>query len=85
MTDDPTIYGLRAARQPALVPDFVQSIGACRDGALAVFDADGTMWVNDVADDFTLCGGDVYARGHVRTIAKVVGADPDALVAKISK
>jgi len=37
------------------------------------------------ADDFTLCGGDVYARGHVRTIAKVVGADPDALVAEFER
>ena len=24
------------------------------------------------ADDFALCGGDVYARGHVRAIAAVV-------------
>jgi HAD superfamily phosphoserine phosphatase-like hydrolase len=54
MRDDPTIYGLRAERQPALVPDFVRRIRTCDDGALAVFDADGTMWVNDVADDFTL-------------------------------
>jgi cytoskeletal protein RodZ len=30
------------------------------------------------ADDFNPCGGTVYARGHVRTIAKVVGVDPDA-------
>jgi cytoskeleton protein RodZ len=32
------------------------------------------------ADDFSLCGGDVYARGHLRTIATVVGADPQPLV-----
>ncbi|MFF5444355.1 helix-turn-helix domain-containing protein [Streptomyces sp. NPDC012888] len=31
-------------------------------------------------DDFTRCGGDVYARGHIRTIARAVGADPDPLV-----
>jgi len=37
------------------------------------------------ANDFTLCGGDVYARGHVRTIARVVGADPDALVAEFER
>ncbi|MET8138933.1 RodZ domain-containing protein [Sphaerisporangium sp. NPDC005288] len=31
-------------------------------------------------DDFSLCGGDFYARGHVRNIAKTVGLDPDAVV-----
>lgn len=34
------------------------------------------------ADDFALCGGDVYARGHVRAIAAVVGADGPALAAE---
>lgn len=29
------------------------------------------------ADDFGPCGGTVYARGHVRNIAKMVGLDPD--------
>ena len=32
------------------------------------------------ADDFSVCGGDFYARGHIRSIAKVVGADPAPLV-----
>jgi cytoskeleton protein RodZ len=32
------------------------------------------------ADDFSRCGGDVYARGHVRTLARAVGLDPGALV-----
>ncbi|MBB4940603.1 hypothetical protein FHR32_004980 [Streptosporangium album] len=31
-------------------------------------------------DDFSQCGGDFYARGHVRNIAKVVGLDPEAMV-----
>ena len=31
-------------------------------------------------DDFTACGGDFYARGHIRSIAAVVGADPVPLV-----
>lgn len=31
-------------------------------------------------DDYSACGGDFYARGHIRSIARVVGADPDALV-----
>ena len=32
--------------------------------------------------DFSACGGDFYARGHIRSIAKVVGADPDALISE---
>lgn len=31
-------------------------------------------------DDFTHCGGDVYARGQLRSIATVVGLDPEGLV-----
>ncbi|NGN67581.1 DUF4115 domain-containing protein [Streptomyces sp. A7024] len=33
-------------------------------------------------DDFSRCGGDVYARGHVRTLARAVGLDPTELVAQ---
>lgn len=31
-------------------------------------------------NDFSACGGDFYARGHIRNIARVVGLDPEALV-----
>jgi transcriptional regulator with XRE-family HTH domain len=31
-------------------------------------------------DDYAECGGDFYARGHIRAIAKVVGADPEPLI-----
>ncbi len=31
-------------------------------------------------DDFSQCGGDFYARGHIRGIAAVVGADPVPLI-----
>jgi len=31
-------------------------------------------------DDFSGCGGDFYARGHIRSIARVVGLDPDVLL-----
>ncbi|MFD5431974.1 helix-turn-helix domain-containing protein [Kitasatospora sp. NPDC127067] len=34
------------------------------------------------ADDFARCGGDFYARGHIRLIARVVGLDGEALVAR---
>src|SRR5689334_17773685 len=32
------------------------------------------------AGDYSLCGGNFYARGHIRSIAKVIGIDPDPLV-----
>jgi cytoskeletal protein RodZ len=32
------------------------------------------------ADDFSHCGGDVYARGQLRSIATVVGLDPEDVV-----
>jgi cytoskeletal protein RodZ len=31
-------------------------------------------------DDFTLCGGDVYARGHIRAYARLLGLDAGPLV-----
>lgn len=33
-------------------------------------------------DDFEPCGGDFYARGHIRTLARATGIDPDPLVAE---
>ncbi len=30
--------------------------------------------------DYSACGGDFYARGHVRSIARAVGLDPDEMV-----
>src|SRR5579859_6288394 len=30
--------------------------------------------------DFSACGGDFYARGHIRSIASVVGADPEPII-----
>jgi hypothetical protein len=32
-------------------------------------------------DDFAPCGGDFYARGHLRTLGRVLGVDPGPLVA----
>jgi cytoskeletal protein RodZ len=31
-------------------------------------------------DDFSRCGGDVYARGHIRAFARAVGLDPEPLI-----
>lgn len=33
-------------------------------------------------DDFSRCGGDVYARGHIRSLARAVGLDSEPLVAR---
>jgi cytoskeletal protein RodZ len=35
-----------------------------------------TLIENIEKDDFRLCGGDVYAKGHLKTIATAVGLDP---------
>jgi cytoskeleton protein RodZ len=32
-------------------------------------------------DDFAPCGGDFYARGHLRTLARILGKDPEPLLA----
>jgi cytoskeletal protein RodZ len=32
--------------------------------------------------DFSACGGDFYARGHIKSIAKAVGLDPDQAVSQ---
>ena len=32
-------------------------------------------------DDFTPCGGDFYARGHIRTLSRVLGKDPVPMLA----
>ena len=33
-------------------------------------------------DDFSTCGGDFYARGHIRSIAAAVGTDPAPLISE---
>jgi transcriptional regulator with XRE-family HTH domain len=35
--------------------------------------------------DFSACGGDFYARGHIRSIAAAVGADPVPLIQEYDK
>ena len=36
-------------------------------------------------DDFSLCGGDVYARGHLRAICTVVGLEAEPLLAAFDR
>ena len=44
-----------------------------------------TLVLNIEKDDFSACGGDFYARGHVRTIATKVGLDPAPLLAEFDR
>jgi cytoskeletal protein RodZ len=62
---------LRAAREDRgmSVPDVSRSINLRETVVRAI-----------EADDFTLCGGDVYARGHLRAYARLVGLDAASLV-----
>lgn len=32
-------------------------------------------------DDYSMCGGDVYARGHLKALATALQLDPDAVLA----
>lgn len=36
-------------------------------------------------DNFSHCGGDVYAKGHLRSIATVVGLDPEPLISEYDR
>jgi HAD superfamily phosphoserine phosphatase-like hydrolase len=54
-------------RRPELVPAFVQQLEGLGPQSVAVFDADGTLWRNDVADDFTQW---MIAQGHIRSGAR---------------
>mgnify|MGYP000382973540 FL=1 len=41
--------------------------------------------INDIeSDNFTSCGGNAYARGHIRTIAKVLKLNADLLIEKFA-
>jgi cytoskeletal protein RodZ len=45
----------------------------------------GTVLLAIENDDFRLCGGDVYARGHLKSIATAVGLDPVALASQFDE
>ncbi len=62
---------MHAARESAgMTLDDVASATKVRASILAAMEQ----------DDFSHCGGDVYARGQLRSIAAVIGLDPEELV-----
>ncbi|WBQ02483.1 helix-turn-helix domain-containing protein [Kribbella sp. CA-293567] len=67
---------LTAVRERAgLTIEQLSSSTRIRSGLLAAMEA----------DDFSRCGGNFYARGHIRAIARVVKTDPEALLAKFDE
>jgi cytoskeletal protein RodZ len=44
-----------------------------------------TLILDIEADDFASCGGNAYARGHIRTIAKVLKLNADLLIEKFAQ
>jgi hypothetical protein len=71
-------YAARPAAEPAIGPQFA---GARRRLGLSVDQlAERTRIRPHVieaieVDDFSACGGDFYARGHLRTLARILGLD----------
>jgi HAD superfamily phosphoserine phosphatase-like hydrolase len=52
---------------PILLPDFVRRIQVKDEPRLALFDADGTLWENDIADDCTIW---MIGTGRIQTGAR---------------
>ncbi|MBU0552165.1 HAD-IB family phosphatase [Myxococcota bacterium] len=50
------------SHDPSRCPALIRAIPAAEQGAICLFDADGTLWVDDVADDFTQW---MIAEGHI--------------------
>ncbi|MGO9050506.1 MAG: helix-turn-helix domain-containing protein [Streptosporangiaceae bacterium] len=60
--------------------------GSRREAGLTVTDVSRRTRIRETIitgieeDDYSGCGGDFYARGHIRSIARVVGVDPEPLI-----
>jgi hypothetical protein len=61
-------------------------LAARQRAGLTVSEVSGSTRIREVIirgierDDFSACGGDFYARGHIRAIASAVGTDPRPLI-----
>jgi cytoskeletal protein RodZ len=60
----------QARRQAGLTIAEVSRLTRIREAVIAKIEA----------NDFSACGGDFYARGNIRNIARVVGTDPEPLI-----
>ncbi|MGP3982749.1 helix-turn-helix domain-containing protein [Streptomyces sp. KR80] len=85
--DDPSADGVELEEVAADRPSVGRALQQARiDAGLTVEEVSSTTRVRIPIvhaieqDDFTRCGGDVYARGHIRTLARTVGLDPAVLV-----
>jgi cytoskeleton protein RodZ len=78
------------------VADDARPLGAAlaaarRDRGLSVEDVSAATRIRPAiiraieADEFDACGGAAYARGHLRSIAQVVGVDPRPLVEEFDR
>jgi cytoskeleton protein RodZ len=81
------MFATQTREEPAV--SIGQALSAARrDAGLSIDDISAktrlraTVIRSIEADDFTLCGGDFYARGHIRTLAGLVGLDPAPLLAE---
>ncbi len=60
--------------------------GSRREAGLTITDVSRRTRIRETiitgieGDDYSACGGDFYARGHIRSIARVVGVDPEPLI-----
>jgi HAD superfamily phosphoserine phosphatase-like hydrolase len=71
---------MREQRQPHLVPEFILELPPGDGRALAIFDADGTLWTDDVADDFTtwMIDEGTIPGDRWRTYMRIYRDDPPA-------
>ena len=91
MTDDRTSSG-SGPPAPSESRPLGPALAAAREGrGLSVEDVSASTRIRATlvraieGDDFSRCGGAVYARGHIKSMAQVVGADPRELVAEFDR
>ena len=92
MTDDVHRDGPQPAGRSTDAPTPGAALAASRERAgLSVEDVAAATRIRATLvraieqDEYERCGGEVYARGHIRSIAHVVGADAEDLVADFDR
>jgi cytoskeletal protein RodZ len=80
------LYAMRSWRRVMTIGETLAK--ARRDAGLTVTQVSERTRIREAIiggierDDYAACGGDFYARGHIRSIARVVRADPVPLIAE---